>query len=103
MVCGCCRDKRGGEPQRGCFGRENLGDGAWVEHGKEGVHGEGAGGTHGMRGDGVGVGLGGAMQGRGGGREDTTSGGDSWGASRECDGGMVDGCTWYECNGRSER
>jgi hypothetical protein len=67
------------------------------------VHGSSMGQTgyteraHGVRGDGEGVGLGGAMQGRGGGREDTTSGGDSWGASRQSDGGMVDRRTRYEC------
>jgi hypothetical protein len=37
----------------------------WVEHGKDWVQGEGAGGADGVRVDGVGVGVSGAMQGLG--------------------------------------
>jgi hypothetical protein len=55
----------------------DIGDNEWVEHG--------------------------AMQGGGAGRGDTMSGCDSCGASRQCDGGMVDGSTRCEFDGRSER
>ena len=56
----------------------DVGDGAWIRDGSLDVHGEGAGGSDGMRGDGVGVGDVGAMPDWAGGTGHPTGGDDCW-------------------------
>ena len=68
--------------------RVGVGDGARGEHGACDVHGTGSGGAHGMRGDGVGVGDVGEVQGVVWGEGDTEGGDDGRGAGRELDGGL---------------
>ena len=94
--------KRSGWFQCCCCWRGIFGDGAWLEHGKDGSHGEAAGGAHGMRGDGMDVGLGDAMQDFAGYREIAASCGDSWHAVREFDRGLVRGCCTHELDDRGK-
>ena len=87
----------GGRRRRGerDAGGEPSGDGVGVSDGTRGVdgacdvHGEGTGGAHGMRGDGVGVGDIGEVHGVAWGSGDTAGGDDGRGAGRERDGGVV--------------
>ena len=67
-----------------------LGHGARGQHGQDGIHGPGSGGAHGMRGDRLGLGHIGEVQG-GAGRAGIEAGsGDGWGAIGERDAGVVD-------------
>ena len=68
-----------------------MDDGAWGQHGEDGVHEAGPGGAHWMRGDGVGIGHIGEMQGGPGGAGVETSGGDGREGVGEPDGGVVSG------------
>ena len=71
--------------------RTGIGDGARGKHGKDGIHMSGSGGTHGMRGDRVGVGHIDQVPG-GAGRAGIEAGsGDCWGTIGECDAYVVDG------------
>ena len=76
MVDGRVRAERGARDQQGnkWWG---LSDGAGDEDGDSGVHGAGSGGAHGMRGDGVGVGDIGDVQGGARGAGDKAGSGDS--------------------------
>ena len=60
-----------------------FGDGAWGQHGEDGIHGPGSGGAHGMRGDRLGLGHIGEMQGGAGRAGIEASGGDIWSSIRE--------------------
>jgi hypothetical protein len=82
--------ERGASTERG-GDRAGVGDGARGGHGACAALGTGSGGAHGMRGDGVGVGDIGEVQGDTRSPRNTTGGDDGGGAGREQDAGVVDG------------
>ena len=80
----------------------SVSDGAGDEDGDGGLHGAGSGGAHGMRGDGVGVGDIGEVQGGAGGAGVEAGCGDSRRAIGERDRGVVDGRGGAERGARDE-
>jgi hypothetical protein len=85
-----------------CRDRVGVNDGARGEHGACAQHGTGSGGTHGMRGDGLGVGDIGEVQDDARSPEDTAGGDDGGGAGREQDAGVVGGRGGIERDASSE-
>ena len=87
-------DRRAGPERDG--GREptshwiGFGDGARRQHGQDGIHGPGSGGAHGMRGDRLGLGHIGEMQGGAGRAGIEACGGDGLGAIGVRNAGVVD-------------
>ena len=88
MVGGYDALERDAASQR-CRDRIGVCDGARGKHGACIVHWQGAGGAHRVRGDGVGVGDVGEVQGITWRSRDEAGGDDSWSARRERDAGMV--------------
>jgi len=100
VVDGCARAKRDGgrEPTSDWIG---IGDGAWGEHGKDGIHGAGSRGD-GLRGDRVGLGHIGEVQGGTGGAGIEAGGGDGREVIGERNAGVVDGRAGAERDGGRE-
>jgi hypothetical protein len=86
-----------------CGDRVGVGDGARGGHGNFFVHGTGSGGADGMRGDGVGVGDIGEVQGDTRIAGDVAGGDDGGGAGREQDTGVVGGRGGIERDASTER
>jgi len=79
-----------------------VGDGAWGRHREDIIHGAGSGGTHGMRGERVGVGDIGEVPGGAGHAGVKAGSGDCWGAIVLQDTGLVDGRAGLERHARYE-